>query len=174
MARAIVERVRELVESWPFWAVYLFFFGGAMVRSHVTYAVGRGLRAGAGRSGSRRPAPGRLGRRLDGPALRRAETAMARFGAPLVTLSFLTVGVQTLLNAAAGGLRMPLRRYTPAAIVGSLLWAGLYTTAGFAILEAIRGALPWWSLVGAVVAGAAVLLVTTVVRTRLDDSETGS
>ena len=78
---------------------------------------------------------------------------MARFGAPLVTLSFLTVGVQTLLNAAAGGLRMPLRRYTPAAIVGSLLWAGLYTTAGFAILEAIRGALPWWSLVGAVVAG---------------------
>ena len=42
---------------------------------------------------------------------------MARFGAPLVTLSFLTVGVQTVLNAAAGGLRMPLRRYTPAAIV---------------------------------------------------------
>ena len=160
--------MRELVDSWPFWAVYLFFFAGAMARSHATYAVGRGLRSGAGRS--RR---GRITRTLDGPTLRRAETVMARFGAPLVTLSFLTVGVQTVLNAAAGGLRMPLRRYTPAAIVGSLLWAALYPTAGFALLESIRGAVPWWwALVVAALVGA-VFLITRLVRRRLEGAGSG-
>lgn len=98
---------------------------------------------------------------------------MARFGAPLVTLSFLTVGVQTVLNAAAGGLRMPLRRYTPAAIVGSLLWAALYTTAGFALLESIRGAVPWWwALVVAALVGA-VVLITRLVRRRLEGAGSG-
>ena len=48
---------------------------------------------------------------------------VARWGAPVVTLSFLTVGIQTLVNLAAGVMRMPLRRYIPALTVGAILWA---------------------------------------------------
>lgn len=170
----------DVVQDWPFWAVYLLFFCVATARSHATYAVGRGLRAGASRSGHR-PAPvagadpapvapptSRLARRLDGPGLRRAEALMARYGAPLVTLSFLTIGVQTLLNAAAGGLRMPLRRYVPAAALGSLLWAGLYTSAGFAALDAVRGALPWWRLLVVLGLIGMVALISRALRSRIE------
>ena len=170
-AVARVLLVDDWVGGWPFWAVYLLFFCAAMVRSHATYAVGRGLRAGAQRTASGAQDPDkirqRLGRRLDGPGLRRAEGLMARFGAPLVTLSFLTIGVQTLLNAAAGALRMPLRHYTPSAVLGSLVWAGLYTTAGFVVLETIQGVLPWWALLAVVAGAGVVLLVTRALRGRV-------
>lgn len=82
---------------------------------------------------------------------------MNRWGAPAVAVSFLTVGVQTLVNAAAGGLRMPLSGYAPATVVGSLLWATLYTTVGVALWESLTGGAWWWVLVvvavGALVAG---------------------
>jgi membrane protein DedA with SNARE-associated domain len=61
---------------------------------------------------------------------------VARWGAPVVALSFLTVGIQTLVNLAAGVLRMPLRRYLPALTVGAIIWALLYATVGFASFAA--------------------------------------
>jgi membrane protein DedA with SNARE-associated domain len=63
---------------------------------------------------------------------------VARWGAPVVIVSFLTVGIQTLVNLAAGVLRMPLRRYLPALTVGSIIWAFLYATVGFATFAAWR------------------------------------
>ena len=56
----------------------------------------------------------------------------------MVALSFLTVGIQTLVNLAAGVMQMPLRRYIPALTVGSILWAFLYATAGFATFAGWR------------------------------------
>ena len=164
-SQPMVAVMRELVDGWPFWAVYLFFFAGAMVRAHVTYAVGLALRAGTRRG---RLAHSRLAGRLEGPAMERAERQIARFGPPLVTLSFLTVGVQTLVNAAAGGLRMGWRRYTPAATVGSLLWAALYTTAGFAVVDVLLGRVAWWWLIIAAALIALVAILTRRWRRRLD------
>jgi membrane protein DedA with SNARE-associated domain len=66
------------------------------------------------------------------------QQAVARWGAPVVTVSFLTIGIQTLVNLAAGVMRMPLRRYIPALIVGSILWAVLYATVGFATFAGWR------------------------------------
>ena len=51
--------------------------------------------------------------------------------------TFLTVGVQTAVNLMAGAGRMPLVRYLPAVAVGSLIWAGVYTVAGVALLDVI-------------------------------------
>jgi uncharacterized membrane protein YdjX (TVP38/TMEM64 family) len=50
------------------------------------------------------------------------------------------VGVQTLVNLVAGMTQMPLRRYVPALVAGSLLWGLLYATVGFA------GVTAWWQL----------------------------
>lgn len=155
----------DLLAGWPYWIVYAVFFCGAMTRAHLTYAVGRGLRAGAGRG---RLADSRLARELEDPRMRRAEALVARFGAPVISLSFLTVGVQTLLNAAAGALRMPLRRYTPAAAVGALAWAAIYTTIGFAVIEGALGRLPWWWLLPGAGLIAVVVVATRLLRRRLD------
>ena len=84
-----------------------------------------------------------------------------RFGPPAVALGFLTVGVQTAINVSAGVLRMPQRRWLPAVVVGSLLWATLYTTVGLAFVGALLGEVEWW---WAFVAAAVVALVVVVSR----------
>ena len=106
----------RLFEGLPFWLTFVIFFIGAFVRGNLTYWVGRGLRRGSANT--------RLGRHLDGPAMARAARIIERVGAPAVSLSFLTVGVQTAINASAGVLRMPLRWYLPAVTVGAVLWSG--------------------------------------------------
>jgi len=131
--------VRELVDRWPVWAVFAAFWVIAMLRSNATYWAGRGLRAGGSHT--------RLAPHLDRPAVVRTEAFVGRWGAPAVALGFLTIGVQTLVNAAAGALRMPLARYLPATAVGSLLWATLYTSVGLAVWEAVTGGAWWWLLV---------------------------
>ena len=87
-----------------------------------------------------------------------------RFGAPAVALGFLTVGVQTAINASAGMLRMPQRRFLPAVTVGALLWATVYTTVGFTVLDAWFGDLAWWWALAAV----AVVVAIVVVSRRLE------
>jgi membrane protein DedA with SNARE-associated domain len=149
--------VTETFDSWPYAATFLLFFASAMVRSHLTYWAGRGLRAGGERT--------ELSRHLDRPAVAAAERFVRRVGAPAVTLSFLTVGFQTAVIAASGALRMPLTRFEPAAVVGSLVWAAVYTTVGFAVVEAwLTGSAGSWLLL--VVGLAAVVWVTTVLVAR--------
>ena len=101
-----------------------------MLRAGGTYAIGRAAQEGARRS--------RLSHVMAKPRFARMQQLVARWGAPVVTLSFLTVGIQTLVNLAAGVMRMPLRRYLPALIVGAILWAFLYATVGFATFAGWR------------------------------------
>lgn len=152
--------MQRILDEWPVWAAFVLFFLGAFVRGAATYGVGRGLRrAGDSRQG--------LARQLDRPTMRRAEQWIGRWGAPVVSLGFLTVGVQTAINATAGLLNMPLRRYVPALVVGALMWATVYVTVGMAVIEAALGRVPWWwALVGL-----AVLVGIVAVSRRLRASQ---
>ncbi|MFV0451075.1 MAG: DedA family protein [Propioniciclava sp.] len=94
-----------------------------MARANATYWAGRLITRGAART--------RASAVLDSPGYQRTVDRLNRWGAPVVTLSFLTVGVQTMVNMAAGATRMPLRRYLPAVIVGCIIWALIYGTVGF-------------------------------------------
>lgn len=145
--------------DWPVLPLYGFLVMVAFGRGGATYVLARGARGLAGR---------RWG--LDRTWVRRGEDVVRRFGAPAVTLCFLTVGIQTAVNAAAGSLRMPLRRYVPALALGALLWAGIYLTVGVAVVEAFWGdGRPWLVLVvlaalGAMVAGVRHVLGRRAVR----------
>lgn len=121
-------RMMDRVTSLPFIWAYLILFGIVMARSNATYWLGRGVAAGGRKT--------KLQKYLDSPAVGRAEKVIARWGALAVAVSFLTIGVQTAVNAAAGLGRMPLRRYIPATVVGSLAWAAIYATIGLAAFEA--------------------------------------
>ncbi len=138
--------------DWPFALTYAFFFAGALVRANATYWIGRAARSGGEHTRARR--------RLDSPLVQRAESVVARVGAPAVALSFLTVGVQTAINFAAGVLRMPLWRYEIAVVIGALAWAAIYSTIGFAVVAAWVSGAPWvWVAVG--LAALAVIVVST-------------
>jgi membrane protein DedA with SNARE-associated domain len=76
-------------------------------------------------------------RLLHAPGYLRAVGWIDRWGAPAVSVSFLTVGFQTLINLAAGVTRMSLRHYLPAVVVGSVMWALVYATIGFVGFTAV-------------------------------------
>ncbi len=140
------------VDDWPVWVVFVVLWLGAFVRGTATYWVGRGVRAGGSRS--------RWSDQLDRPGVRRAEGWVRRFGAPAVTLGFLTVGVQTAINASAGMLRMPQRRFLPAVTLGALLWSLVYTTVGFTVVDAWLGEVDWWWALVALAVVAGIVLVS--------------
>ncbi|MEU7072427.1 VTT domain-containing protein [Streptomyces narbonensis] len=100
-----------------------------LLRAGGTFAVGWLAGAGARRS--------RFAERISSTKFRRAERAIQRWGAPVVAVSFLTVGFQTAANFLAGSMRMPLPRYLPALFVGGAAWALIYATAGLGVLEVL-------------------------------------
>ncbi|WP_432129145.1 DedA family protein [Streptomyces sp. bgisy082] len=100
-----------------------------LLRAGGTFALGWLTGAGARRS--------RLAGRISSAKFLRAERAIQRWGAPVVAVSFLTVGFQTAANFLAGSMRMPLPRYLPALFVGGAAWALIYATAGLGVLEVL-------------------------------------
>ncbi|MFE7582307.1 DedA family protein [Streptomyces gardneri] len=100
-----------------------------LLRAGGTFAVGWLAGAGARRS--------RFAERISSAKFLRAERAIQRWGAPVVAVSFLTVGFQTAANFLAGSMRMPLPRYLPALFVGGAAWALMYATVGIGVLEVL-------------------------------------
>lgn len=132
----MLDRFAEL----PFWQAFLALFIIVMARSNATYWLGRGAIAGWRRH---RPRP-------EAETRARAEALLRRLGPVAVALSYLTVGIQTAIHLTAGVMRMPLHLYLPAAVIGSIAWAVIYTTIGLAVVEAWLAARAgsWWALGG--------------------------
>ena len=120
----MLERIHSLPYPW----VFLFFWCLAMMRSHTMYWIGRGITAGTART--------RWVSLLESPMYARAQAWSARWGVLAVPMSFLTVGLQSVIQISAGVARMPLRRYVAATAAGAIAWAAVYTTIGMAILTA--------------------------------------
>ena len=133
----------------PYPVTVTALFAIVMIRANATYWLGRAAAAGAHRT--------RVGRWMDSAGYVKATSAVNNWGAPAVSVSFLTIGVQTLINLAAGATRMPLSRYLPAVIIGSVAWALVYATVGFVGFEAL-GRLYAHSPVLAIGLGAGLLL----------------
>jgi membrane protein DedA with SNARE-associated domain len=145
--------VPAFLEGLPFRWLVLALFVIVFCRAQATYWIARGAVAGASRS--------RWGRWLESAAVRRGSALLDRFGLPVVTVSFVTVGLQTVMNAAAGLARIPWWRYLIAMVPGCVAWAFLYATVGLAVFWAVVAALagsPWGI---AAVAALVVLLVGT-------------
>lgn len=150
----------------PYPLVVAALFVIVMFRANATYWLGRAAAAGTERS--------RVGRMMHAPGYARAVQALNRWGPPVVAVSFLTVGFQTLVNLAAGATRMPLRRYLPSVTVGCIMWGFLYATVGFAGFEAIAllsqrsPTLAALALVAAA-GGLAAFIVVSLRRRRAED-----
>lgn len=111
----------------PFPVIVAGLFVIVMFRANATFWLGR-----LGSAGARRT---RLAKLMNSPGYVRASERVDAYGPPVVTLSFLTIGFQTLANLAAGATGMKLRHYLPAVAVGGLLWALLYATLGTVGIE---------------------------------------
>ncbi|MFV0253783.1 MAG: DedA family protein [Beutenbergiaceae bacterium] len=137
----------DFLEGWPVTGVFSFMFALAIARGQALYWLGRVITEQALRR--TRPTEGWRARAhawLTGGGIDPGIVAIRRWGLIAVPLSYLTVGFQSMIQAAAGVLRIELWKYTIAQVPGALMWAGIYTTFGFftwvAIAAAARGN-PW-------------------------------
>lgn len=116
---------------------YLFFVAGAAMRSQSFYWIGRygnriALRA-------QKPDEGwklQVWNKIHDPQTREMTDLINKRGIIVVPLSFLTIGIQSVINFAAGLIAMPWPRYTLAALPGWFVWAAIYSSAGFVALKA--------------------------------------
>ena len=134
-----------------------------IVRTSIVYALG----ALAAEGGARLD---RIRKAMDSPLYRKARRLINRWGVVTVPLCFLTVGLQTAVIITTGFTKMPLRRWVPAMLLGTFIWACVYTTIGFAILAAL-GLEPWmFPLALAIVI--TVLVIVSQLRERRINRET--
>lgn len=148
----------DWVESLPLLQAMGFLYVVIWLRAGSTYVLGRGARRVARR--------GRIAAFLESPRVERATEIVNRWGAPVVALSFLTVGLQTAVNAAAGLTGMPVKRYLPALAIGGAAWAFIYATIGLVAFAAwlelfLRS--PWAAVA---VLALIVVLITVLLRHR--------
>ena len=144
----------------PFGITFAALFGIVFLRAQGTYWIGRAVTAGLLHT--------RVASWTTTPRMTRAVDALHRWGLPVVTVSFLTVGFQTVVNAAAGLIRMPWLRYTVAMLIGCAAWAAIYATVGIAAFEAslALAARSPWALVAVLAVLLGVLGAVVVVRAR--------
>jgi len=151
----------------PDWAssgppLFLFLFCVVFPRAQGTYWLGRAAAAGALHGQGRQNLWGRLARWFAGPVPRRGAALLDRWGLLIIPLCFLTVGVQTAVNAGSGVVRLRWRTYTLCMIPGCIAWAIMYGAGMLAVWAAVLGAIagsPWaWGILAALVAGVVVVV----------------
>ena len=134
--------------------LFVFLFIVVLLRAQLTYWLARGVASGAVLASGRKGFPGSVARWFDGPIPRRGAAMLDKWGIIVIPLCFLTVGIQTAVNAGAGLVRMRWSTYTIAMIPGCILWALLYGLGMLAVfaaaIRAIAGS-PWgWAGLGAI------------------------
>ncbi|MDO5619164.1 DedA family protein [Kocuria sp.] len=137
------------IESLPLlWAV-LFFWMVGIVRTSIVFGLGR-----AAAEGSRRSVRW-VQRIIESPVYLRAAAFVNRWGVLAVPVCFLTIGFQTAVILTTAITRMPLMRWIPAMLVGTLIWGCIYGTVGMAVVYA-------WMANPLVTAGIILLLAAAV------------
>lgn len=128
----------ESWQSYPAGLALALLFGVAMLRGQATYWLARVVTTQALRR--THPTQGWRARAhawLSGGATARGRVLVQRYGVVAVPLCYLTVGLQTVVLASAGVLRMPWLRFTLAQVLGALAWATVYSTVGLAVWVAV-------------------------------------
>lgn len=136
--------VPSFISEGPWLGLFAFLFCVVLLRAQGTYWAGRWVRSGAESAshGDEERRRARFARRLSGPSWDRAQDFLDRWGFVGVPLSFLTIGFQTMVNAAAGYTRMRWDLYTAAMIPGCVAWATIYSLLGLSLIDAF-GRSPW-------------------------------
>lgn len=121
----------------PPWQMYAAFLTFAVVRGCGYYAAGA-----------------LAGRRAHGPRWTEARDKVGRLGARAVIVTWPVYGLAAATQVASGAVRVSPRAFGAALLLMSLIWAGLQTVLGVALLEALAS-----QAAPAVVALLAVLII---------------
>ncbi len=149
----------------PSWAssgppLFIFLFFVVFWRAQLTYWLGRGAAKGALASAEKNGLRGKIAAWFNGPVPKYGARLLEQWGIVIIPLCFLTVGVQTAVNAGAGIVQMTWKKYTLAMIPGCIAWSIMYGLGMLAVwMTVVRAA------AGSVWAWLGLMAVATVVAT---------
>ncbi len=152
--------MKDWFDALPIEVALAFMWVVGIVRTSIVYALGVLAAEGGARLD-------RIRRAMDSPLYRKARRLINRWGVIAVPLCFLTVGLQTAVIITTGFTKMPLRRWVPAMLVGTFMWACIYTTIGFAILAAL-GLEPWMFPLALAIVITAMVIVAQLRERRIN------
>ncbi|MGW6227538.1 DedA family protein [Cellulosimicrobium cellulans] len=160
----------DALDGAPFAALFAFFFAIAFVRTQATYWIARLVTTWTlDRTRPVKPWVARVHAWLSGRSAARGMETVRRWGVLAVPVSFLATGTKTVVNAAAGVVRMPFGRYLAAMTLGCAIHATIYATVGWAVWTAAFAAAtgsPWGVAALVLLALAVAVGVVVVVRRR--------
>ncbi|MFF2830662.1 DedA family protein [Cellulosimicrobium cellulans] len=160
----------DALDGAPFAALFAFFFAIAFVRTQATYWIARLVTTWTlDRTRPVKPWVARVHAWLSGRSAARGIETVRRWGVLAVPVSFLATGTKTVVNAAAGVVRMPFGRYLAAMTLGCAIHATIYATVGWAVWTAAFAAAtgsPWGVAALVLLALAVAVGVVVVVRRR--------
>ncbi|MFW0109867.1 DedA family protein [Rothia sp. P13129] len=121
----MIEWIQSLQWHWAL----LFFWIVGIIRTSLVFMLGWIASAGSAKLA-------RIRHLMQTPMYLRAQHFINRWGVLAVPLCFLTLGFQTAVILTTGFTRMSLKRWIPAMLVGTLMWACIYSTVGMAVIWA--------------------------------------
>lgn len=146
--------MREWLDTLHWSAAIGFFWAVGVIRTSIIYWLGRLAAAGGSHSQ-------KISRLMSHPVYVQARQFVNRWGVLAVPACFLTVGFQTAVIITTGFTKMPLLRWVPAMLLGTLIWGVIYGTVGMAVA--------WAWLENPIIALALItLLVAIIVFYRLN------
>lgn len=126
----MVEKMLNWVASLPLWQATLFLFIVVFFRAQMTFGLGKLIHMGILKT--------KWGEKAEKSEENRAGMlALQKYGWPVIPLSFLTVGFQTVVQLAAGMLDWKWSKYTLVALPGYLAWGFVYAAGGLTLFRSI-------------------------------------
>ncbi|WP_270741268.1 hypothetical protein [Lactococcus formosensis] len=126
----MVEKMLNWVASLPLWQATLFLFIVVFFRAQMTFGLGKLIHMGILKT--------KWGKKAEKSEENRAGMlALQKYGWPVIPLSFLTVGFQTVVQLAAGMLDWKWSKYTLVALPGYLAWGFVYAAGGLTLFRSI-------------------------------------
>ena len=153
----------EMLSNFPFWGAWIFMYILGTLRGQGTYWIGRGASSAATHVGSEEDHDSKWAKIkawLNSDRTKTGRTLVHKIGVVAVPLSYLTVGLQTAVLAAAGLVRIQWWKFTVAQIPGAIAWATIYSGVGLAGWSAVLAIFTGDGIVPAIVL---VVLVAVVI-----------
>ncbi|UFU04918.1 DedA family protein [Ruania halotolerans] len=164
---AAVSHMPDVLTDLPFVVVFLTLSVGAWLRGQLLYWLGRvptdqALRRTHPADGWRK----RIHDWLAGGGADAGIVAIRRWGLVAVPVCYVTVGFQSMVQAAAGILRITWWKYALVQIPGALAWGAIYSTIGFVVWESALAAAAGSPVGIAVIAALILAAVAAIVLLR--------
>ena len=153
----------EILSNFPFWGAWIFMYVLGTLRGQGTYWIGRGASSAVTHVGSEEEHDSKWAKIkawLNSDRTKTGRTLVHKIGVVAVPLSYLTVGLQTAVLAAAGLVRIQWWKFTVAQIPGAIAWATIYSGVGLAGWSAVLAIFTGDGIVPAIVF---VVLVAVVI-----------